>query len=123
MNASNLQPTVVNLFVVSLKEVLTLDHADTNQIINTVSWLHSKPFVSFGLKTYLVVRMAFVDRAFFFCGWVPGTLGWLSKRGGFFFCAFCGNGFVWKEKETKGNRRRGCKVDPKKKLFSWSEIG
>ena len=94
MNASNLQPTVVNLFVVSLKEVLTLDHADTNQIINTVSWLRETIFFVW-VKKIPRGPDGFADVVF--CGW-----------------------FVWggfRNKRERENRRRGCKVDPKKEVI------
>ena len=101
MNASNLQPTVVNLFVVSLKEVLTLDHADTNQIINTVSWLREPIFFRLGQKN-------------------TSWSGWLCG------CCFLWMGLFGVAFETKGKGRiegGGARWTQKKKLFSWSEMG
>ena len=89
-----------------------------------------KPFFFVWVKIYLVVRMAFVDRAFFFCGWVPGTLGWRSKRGRFFISApFSGDGFVWKENWDKGKGRiegGGARWTQKRSYFhgvKWDEWG
>ena len=104
MNASNLQPTVVNLFVVSLKEVLTLDHADTNQIINTVSWLR-EPIFFVWVKKIPRGPDGFADVVF--CGWV--CLGWLSKQKG------------------KGESKAGVQGGPKKRSYfhgvKWDEWG
>ena len=101
-----------------------MDHADTNQIINTVSWVQENIF-SFGLNISRGPD-GFVDRFFFL--WM-GYLGVAFETGGFFFSALLvGMGLFGKKRRQKGKgeSKAGVQGGPEKEVrngVTWDEWG